>query len=74
MDVIYIVRNFLAAIINRAITDWFNYDELRDEIREFFASEWGEEVGEILDLSAKDILRRLESGKINYQALDGEAE
>lgn len=70
MDNVYIMRNLLAAILNRAIADWFTHTELRDEIREFFASEWGKELCEILDLPAKDILHRLESGKINYRILE----
>lgn len=67
MDTVYIMRNFLAAILNRTIADWFVHTELRDEIREFFASDWCEEICEILDLPAKDILHRLESGRINYK-------
>lgn len=74
MDDIYIVRNFIAAIINKAIVDWFKQTKMRDEIREFFASEWGKEVCDMLDLIAQDILHRLESGKINYKTLDEEEE
>ena len=72
MDDVYIVRNFLSAIINRAISDWFKQPHLRDEITEFFKSAWCKELCSILDLSAKDILYKLKHNKINYKILDEE--
>lgn len=73
MGIIYIMRNVLAAIISKAMTDWCNNAEMRDEIREFFTSEWGIEICDMLELSAKEILRKLENGEINTQGLDEEA-
>ena len=72
MDDVYIMRNLIAAAINRALADWHR-PEMRDEIREFFNSEWGEEMCGLIDLSAQYILRGLENGTINYTSLDEEA-
>lgn len=69
MDDIYIVRNFVAAIINKAISDWVKHPKRRGEIREFFQSDWGKEYCEALDLSAEDILDKLENNKINMRVL-----
>ena len=70
----YVVRNFIASIINKAITDWDKHPELREEIREFFVSVWGEELCGMIDLRSKEILQRIESGKVNYTVLDDEEE
>lgn len=48
MGIIYIMRNVLAAIISKAITDWCSCTEMREEIREFFTSEWGIEICDML--------------------------
>lgn len=65
MNDIYIMRNMVAAIVNQAIRDWCMKPKYRDEVREFFQSDLGIEYCHILGLSAKDILNKLESGKIN---------
>lgn len=70
MDNVYIIRNFVAAIINKAIFDWCRHQKRRDEIREFFQSDWGKECCEALDLSATDILDKLENSKINQRVLE----
>ncbi len=72
MDNIYIMRNFFAAVIHMAIDDWFKHPKCRDEVREFFRSDWGKECCDVVDLQAEDILDKLESGKINRWALEEE--
>lgn len=69
MDDRYIMRNVYAAIIHMAIYDWFVNQTMRDEIRDFFKSDWGIEMCDFLNLSARDILDRLENGKINTRYL-----
>ena len=66
MDEVYIMRNFVAAIINKALFDW-QFPNRRNEIREFFQTEWGKELCEIIDLPAEEILRKLEKGEINLK-------
>lgn len=70
MDNVFIMRNFVAAIINKAISDWVKHPKRKTEIREFFQSDWGKECCDILDLSAKDILTKLENNKINMRVLE----
>lgn len=65
-DEIKIIRNFVAAIIGKTLYDW-QFPEHRDEIRQFFNSTYGEELCDAIDYSAKDILRKLEEGKINLK-------
>lgn len=70
MNDVFIMRNFVSAILNKAIFDWAKHKKRRDEIREFFRSDWGKECCEILDLSAEDILYKLENRKINVRVLE----
>ena len=72
MDSIKTMRNFVAAIIYQAVYDWVRNPRMKDEIRDFFQSEWGKECGEFIDLSASDILKRLENNQINIRALETE--
>lgn len=61
------MRSLISNIIYMAIKDW----EIRkDEIREFFKSKWADTLCEELGLDARDILNRLESGKINVSTLE----
>ena len=71
MDTIYIMRNFVAAIIGKALYDW-QFPERRDEIRAFFKSVYGQELCDVINLPAVYILRRLEEGKINLKYLETE--
>ncbi len=61
------MRDLVAAIVYRALQDWKRH---KADVREFFNSQWGQELCDIIDLSAKDILAKLESGKINVNTLE----
>lgn len=63
------VRNFIAAIIHQAVYDWCTQPKMRSEIREFFQSDYGQELCDDIDLSAKVILDKLEKGKVNQRYL-----
>ena len=69
MNDMYIIRNLIAAIINQAIHDWCMTTKCHNEVREFFQSDLGIEYCHILGLSTKDILNKLESGKINLNGV-----
>ena len=70
-DEIKIVRNFVAAIIGKALYDW-QFPSRREEIRQFFNSDYGIELCDVIDYSAKDILRRLEEGRVNLKHFEEE--
>lgn len=59
------VRNLASSILLRAIKDFAN-PKRRDEVREFFKSEWGKTVCEMVDVSSKRILCGLEDGTIKF--------
>ncbi len=61
------MRSLIANIIYMAIRDW---DACREDIIAFFNSKWADTLCSELGLSAKDILNRLESGKINVNTLE----
>lgn len=61
------MRSLISNIIYMAIKDWNAH---KDEVREFFKSKWADTLCTELNLSAKDILNKLESGKINVNALE----
>lgn len=63
------MRDFIAAIIYRALFDW-KFEHMREEIAEFFNSKWGKELCEYIDLDAKTVLRRLEAGKVRINGED----
>ena len=65
-DEVKTVRNFVAAIISKALYDW-QFPEQRDGIRAFFGSVYGQGLCDAINFSAKDILHRLEEGKINLK-------
>jgi hypothetical protein len=58
-----IVRDFVSAIIYRALFDW-QFESRRKEIADFFNSAWGKYLCELINLDAETILRRLKAGKI----------
>ena len=61
------MRGLISNIIYMAIKDW---NTRKDEVRAFFNSKWADTLCDELGLSAKDILNRLESGKININSLE----
>ena len=61
------MRNLIAAIIYRAVAD---YKKCKEEVREFFQSNWGKNLCEMIELSAKDILYKLENNLINYAEVE----
>ena len=68
-DEIRIIRNFVAAIIGKALYDW-QFPEHRDEIRQFFNSVYCQDLCDAIDYTPKDILRKLEEGKVNLKYFD----
>ena len=64
------LRNFVAAIILKAVND---YKTMKVEVTEFFMSKWGQHLCDIIDMSAKTILQKLESNDFNADLL-GEQE
>jgi hypothetical protein len=61
------MRSLIANIIYMAIKDWNAH---KDDIRKFFNSKWADTLCDELNLSAKDILNKLERGEINVSALE----
>lgn len=62
------MKELVSAIIYRALKDW-KVKERKEDVRSFFKSKWGEFLCSIIvvdgtPLSAKEVLKRLESGKI----------
>ena len=72
MDNKFIMKNFMAGFIKRAVKDWVNYPTRRNEIRKFFKSTWGEMCCCAINFKANYLLRLLEQGKINLEALERE--
>ena len=64
-----IMRDFASAIITQAILDYVKRPHLRDEVRRFFKSEWGEFLCDSIDIDSATILKKLERGKINRKGL-----
>lgn len=56
------IRNLIAAIILRAVQD---YKTMKVEVTEFFMSNYGQRLCEMIDMSAKTILKKLESDDFN---------
>lgn len=61
------MRGLISNIIYMAIKDW---ETCKEEVRAFFKSKWADTLCSELGLSTKDILERLESGKINVGTLE----
>lgn len=61
------MRGLIANIIYMAIKDWNAHKE---DVRNFFKSKWADTLCDELNLSAKDILNKLECGEINVSALE----
>lgn len=88
MDNVYIMRNFIAAIILQAVRDWIKqpknriqkYDKCetfkvsRDEIRSFLNSKWGSELCFAIDQNPQTILKKLENGEFDANLLETEEE
>ena len=55
------MKDLIKAIIYKALFDWKFYPEMRDEIREFFNSEWGESLCDAIHCNAKYLLKRLKN-------------
>ncbi len=55
------MKDLIKAIVYKALFDWKFYPEMRDEIREFFNSEWGESLCDAIHCNAKYLLKRLEN-------------
>lgn len=66
---IKVVRNFVAAIIHQSVYDCCKQPNMRPEIRDFFKSQYGQELCETINLSAKVILAKLEDEKVNKRYL-----
>lgn len=64
-----VMRDFVSAIILQAIADYYKKPHRRDEVRQFFKSEWGWHLCSALELDAADILNKLERGKISPEGL-----
>lgn len=64
-----VMRDFVSAIILQAIADYHEKSHRRDEVRQFFKSEWGEYLCSALELDAADILNKFERGKISPKGL-----
>lgn len=58
------MKGLIAAIICTAIFDWKYYTEKRDEIREFFMSEYCAELCEAINFNAKTLLKKLEAMEV----------
>lgn len=58
------MKHLIVAIIAKALYDWKRYAEMRDEIREFFCSEYGQELCEAINFNAKTILKKLEAMEV----------
>jgi len=83
---VYVMRNFVAAIILRAVKDWValknekektyhRRDALtisRNEIRKFLNSEWGYELCSAIQLEPSVILKKLEDGEFDDTMLENE--
>lgn len=59
-----IMRDFVSDIISQAIADYVRKPHRRDEVSQFFKSEWGAYLCASIDLDATEILNKLEKGKI----------
>lgn len=64
-----VARDFISAIIYRALFDW-KFESRRKEIAQFFNSKWGKYLCSCIELDAKTILRRLEEGKVRINGED----
>ena len=61
------MKDFVSAIISQAIADYVKKPHRRDEVRQFFKSEWGNTLCSHLDLNANEILDKLERGAITLK-------
>lgn len=63
------MKELCATVVLKAVQDW-KIEERRDELRSFFNSKWGDFYCSTLNLSAKDILAKLEANEVNTKILE----
>lgn len=63
------MKELCAAVVLKAVQDW-KEESRRDELRSFFNSKWGDFYCSTLNLSAKDILAKLEANEVNTKILE----